>query len=143
MAALFYRIAKRPAGGGRQYLFTQEKELAVVNLVRANNATRLHQLQQQILVDTQVFNNINRVSISTVRHILVQQNMKHLYRVPFQRNSVRVKELPHKYIQVSVLYIYNAFTIYSESYNMYFLLQRILEMDGADQPHECIYTDLK
>ncbi len=24
---------------------------------------------------------------------------------------------------------------------MYFLLQRILDMDGAAQPHECIYID--
>ena len=26
-------------------------------------------------------------------------------------------------------------------HNMYFLLQRILDMDGAAQPHECVYID--
>ena len=82
-----------------------------MNLVRANNAIRLHQLQQQILADGQVFNNINRVSITTIRWILVKHNMtmKQLYRVPFERNGFRVKELQHEYTQVSVsvLYIYN------------------------------------
>ncbi|XP_016372823.1 uncharacterized protein LOC107712180 [Sinocyclocheilus rhinocerous] len=113
------RMARRPTGGGRQRLFTQQQELAIVNLVRANNAIRLHQLQQQILADRQVFNNINRVSITTIRRILVKHNMtmKQLYRVPFERNSVRVKELRHEYVQ------------------------RILDMDGAAQPHECIYID--
>lgn len=111
MVAFFYRMARRPTGGGRQRLFTQQQELAIVNLVRANNAIRLHQLQQQILEDRQVFNNINRVSITTIRRILVKHNMtmKQLYRVPFERNSVRVKGLRHEYVQVSVtvLYIYN------------------------------------
>ena len=111
MVAFFYRMARRPTGGGRQRLFTQQQELAIVNLVRANNAIRVHQLQQQILADRQVFNNINLVSITTIRRILVKHNMtmKQLYRVPFERNSVRVKELRHEYVQVSVsvLYIYN------------------------------------
>ncbi|ROL51435.1 hypothetical protein DPX16_22531 [Anabarilius grahami] len=95
-------MARRPTGGGRQCLFTQQQELAIVNLVRANNAIRLHQLQQQILADRQVFNNINRVSITTIRRILVKHNMtmKQLYRVPFERNSVRVKELRHEYVQL-------------------------------------------
>ncbi|XP_049912445.1 coiled-coil-helix-coiled-coil-helix domain-containing protein 7 isoform X3 [Epinephelus moara] len=38
-------------------------------------------------------------------------------RVPFERNGVRVKELRHEYVQ------------------------RILDMDGAAQPHECFYFD--
>ncbi len=45
-----------PSGGGRQRLFTQQQELAVVDLVRADNAIRLHQLRQKILADRQVFN---------------------------------------------------------------------------------------
>ncbi|XP_078019105.1 uncharacterized protein LOC144458964 [Epinephelus lanceolatus] len=96
------RMARRPTGSGRQRLFTQQQELAIVNLVRANNAIRLHQLQQQILADRQVFNNINQVSITTIRRILVKHNMtiKQLYRVPFERNGVRVKELRHEYVQV-------------------------------------------
>ncbi|KAM4581429.1 uncharacterized protein PAE49_005983 isoform 1-T1 [Odontesthes bonariensis] len=119
MVAFFYRTARRPPGGGRQRLFTQQQELAIVNLVRANNAIRLHQLQQQIIADEEVFNNVNRVSITTIRRILVKHNMtmKQLYRVPFQRNSVRVKGLRHLYVQ------------------------RMLDMDGAAQPHEIIYID--
>jgi len=117
VVAFFCRMTRRPAGGGLQRLFTQQQELAIVNLVRANNAIRLHQLQQQILADRQVFNNINRVSITTIRRILVKHHMtmKQLYRVPFERNSVRVKELRHEYVQVSVsvLYIYNKEWVHS------------------------------
>ncbi|XP_032886793.1 uncharacterized protein LOC116979291 [Amblyraja radiata] len=113
------RMTTRPSGGGRQCLFTQQQELAIVDLVRANNAIRLQQLRQQILADRQVFNNINRVSITTIRRILVKHKMtmKQLYRVPFERNSVRVKGLRREYVQ------------------------RILAMDGAAQPHEFIYID--
>ncbi len=66
----FSRMTRRPSGGGRQRLFTQQQELAVVDLVRADNAIRLHQLRQKILADRQVFNNINHVSITTIRRIL-------------------------------------------------------------------------
>ena len=63
---------------------------------------------------------IERVSISTIRRILVkhQITMKQLYRVPFERNSVRVKGLRREYVQVSVtvLYIYNT-VLESSSYS--------------------------
>ena len=49
----FSRMTRRPSGGGRQRLFTQQQELAVVDLVIADNATRLYQLRQKILADTQ------------------------------------------------------------------------------------------
>ena len=110
-------MTRRPSGGGRQRLFTQQQELAIVDLVRAN---RLNQLQQQILADREVFNNIERVSSFTIRSILVkhQITMKQLYRVPFERNSVRVKGLQREYVQVSVtvLYIYNT-VLESSSYS--------------------------
>ena len=113
-------MTRRPSGGGRQRLFTQQQKLAIVDLVRANNAIRLNKLQQQILADREVFNNIERVSISTIRRILVkhQITMKQLYRVPFERNSVRVKGLRREYVQVSVtvLYIYNTVLV-SSSYS--------------------------
>ncbi|XP_077089770.1 uncharacterized protein LOC143741212 [Siphateles boraxobius] len=113
------RMTRRPSGGRRQRLFTQQQELAVVDLVRAGNAIRLHQLRQKILADRQVFNNINHVSITTIRHILGKHNitMKQFYRVPFERNSVRVKGLRAEYVR------------------------RILVMDGAAQPHEFIFID--
>ena len=112
----FSRMTRRPSGGGRQRLFTQQQELAIV---RADNAIRFHQLQQKILADRQVFNNINHVSIITIRRILGKHNitMKQLYRVPFERNSVRVKGLRREYVQVSVtvLYIYNTVLVKSSS----------------------------
>ena len=120
VVAFFYRMTRRPSGGGDQRLFTQQQELAIVDLVRANNAIRLNKLQQHILADREVFNNIERVSISTIRRILVkhQITMKQLYRVPFERNSVRVKGLRREYVQVSVtvLYIYNTVLV-SSSYS--------------------------
>ncbi|KAL3970543.1 lutropin subunit beta [Sarotherodon galilaeus] len=77
-----FRLENRPSGGGRQRLFTQQQELAVVDLVRADNAIRLHQLRKTILADRQVFNNINHVSITTIRRILGKHSitMKQLYR---------------------------------------------------------------
>ena len=117
MIAFFYRMTRRPSGGGRLRLFTQQQELSIVDLVRANNAIRLNKLQQHILADREVFNNIERVSISTIRRILVkhQITMKQLYRVPFERNSFRVKGLRREYVQVSVtvLYIYNTVLVSS------------------------------
>ncbi|RXN28936.1 insertion element IS630 putative 39 kDa -like protein [Labeo rohita] len=112
-------MTRRPSGGGRQRLFAQQQELAVVDLVRADNAIRLHQLRQKILADRQVFNNINHVSITTIRRILGKHSitMKQLYRVPFERNSDRVKGLRAEYVW------------------------RILAMDGAAQPHEFIFID--
>ncbi|XP_030219435.1 C-C chemokine receptor type 5-like isoform X2 [Gadus morhua] len=97
----FAVMTRRPSGGGRLRLFTQQQELSIVDLVRANSAIRLNQLQQQILADREVFKSKERVSISTIRRILVkhQTTIKQLYRVPFQRNSVRVKGLRREYVQ--------------------------------------------
>jgi len=60
-------MTRRPFGRGCQHLFTQQKELTIVDLVRADNAIRLH---QKILADRIVFNNINHVRITTIRRIL-------------------------------------------------------------------------
>lgn len=112
-------MTRRPSQGGRQRLFTQQQELAVVDLVRADNAIRLHQLREKILADREVFNNIDRVSITTIRRILGKHNitMKQVYRVPFQRNSVRVKGRRREYVRVSVTvhYIYNTVLMKSSS----------------------------
>lgn len=48
-------MIRRPTGGGRQRLFTEQQELVLVDMVRANNAIRLHQLQSHIIADRQVF----------------------------------------------------------------------------------------
>ncbi|KAI5100952.1 hypothetical protein C0J45_9938 [Silurus meridionalis] len=108
-----------PPRGGRECLFTQEQELAIVQMVQENIAIRLRELQQRIIADRMIFNNINRVSISTLSRILQKHNfrMKQLYRVPFERNSVRVKDLCHDYVQT------------------------VLDFDATEQPHEVIYVD--
>ncbi len=110
-------MTRRHSGGGRQSLFTQQQELAIVEMVRANNAIRLHQLWEQILADRQVFININRVGITMIRCILVKHKitLKQLYKFPFERNCIRVKGLQQEYVQVSVavLYIYNTVFMYS------------------------------
>ncbi len=102
---IFYRMVGRPPQGGRERLFTQQQELAI-EMVRENNAIRLRELQQCIIANRNVFNNINRVSISTLSRILQKHNfrMKQLYRVPFERNSV--KDLRHDYVQVCVTLLY-------------------------------------
>jgi hypothetical protein len=87
----------------------QQQELALVNLVLVNKTIRLHQLREQIIADHTTFHNINRVSMSTLCHILRQHQltMKQLYRVPFERNRVTVQHICcdcvllalHRYIQ--------------------------------------------
>ncbi|KAJ8374277.1 hypothetical protein SKAU_G00048570 [Synaphobranchus kaupii] len=110
-----FRLENRRPEGGRQRLFTHEQELAIVNIVLANNTIRLHQLRGQIISDHRTFHDINRVSISTLCRILRQHQltMKQLYRVTFERNSVRVKDLRY--------------------------VQRVLDFDAAAQPHGFIF----
>ncbi|XP_046715805.1 uncharacterized protein LOC124392681 [Silurus meridionalis] len=113
------RMVGLPPRGGRERLFTQEQELAIVQMVQENIAIRLRELQQRIIADRMIFNNINRVSISTLSCILQKHNfrMKQLYRVPFERNRVRVKDLRHDHVQT------------------------VLDFDATEQPHEVIYVD--
>ena len=101
---IFYRMVGRPLQRERERLFTQQQELAIIEMERENNAMRLRELQQRIIANRNVFNNINSVSISTLSRILQKHNfrMEQLYRVPFERNSVRVKDLRHDYVQVCV-----------------------------------------
>lgn len=98
-------MTRRPSRGGRQRLFSPQQEIEVVNIVRANNAIRLHQIRDEILADQGTFHNVNQVSVSTIQRILVKHNvsMKQLYRVPFERNEDRVKELRHAYVQVNIV----------------------------------------
>ena len=108
ISCIFHRTTRRPYGGGRRRLFTREQELAIVNVVLANNTIRLHQLQEQITTDNATFHNITRVSVSTLCRILRKHavTMKHLYRVPFERNSIRVKYIRYEYVQVSFTVLY-------------------------------------
>ncbi len=78
-------------------------------MVRANNAIRLREIQSAIIEDNNVFQNIQSVSISTIDRVLRRHHMsmKQMYRVPFERNDDRVKELRHQYVQVKYLCTYS------------------------------------
>ncbi|KAF0043702.1 hypothetical protein F2P81_005039 [Scophthalmus maximus] len=70
------RMVGRPVQSGRERLFTQQQELAIIEMVRENNAIRLRELQQRIIANRNVFNNINRVSISTLSRTLQKHNFR-------------------------------------------------------------------
>jgi hypothetical protein len=71
-----------------------------VNMVIANNAIPLREIQTQIVEDQVVLTRSFRRTTKT----------KQLYRVPFERNSNRVKEQRFQYVQVIVI-LYRIFTI--------------------------------
>ncbi|KAF0030326.1 hypothetical protein F2P81_017057 [Scophthalmus maximus] len=64
------RMVGRPLQGGRERLFTQQQELAIKWCEKIMQSDLKHNFR-----------------------------MKQLYRVPFERNSVRVKDLRHDYVQ--------------------------------------------
>ena len=92
-SGIFNRMVRRPLQGRRGRLFIQQQELAIIEMVRENNAIRLCELQQCIIANGNVFHNISKVNISTLSRILQKHNfkMKQLYRVTFERNSVRTR----------------------------------------------------
>lgn len=61
-----HRIESRELRGGRGPIFTEEQERAIINMVLANNAIRLREIQTNILNDHTVFNNVHQVSLSTL-----------------------------------------------------------------------------
>ncbi|KAK0151412.1 Carboxypeptidase O [Merluccius polli] len=95
------RIARRPDVGGRRRMFTPEQEPHIVNMVIANNAIRLREIQQRIIDNDTIFQNIRSVSMSVLSRVLARNRirMKQIYRVPFERNSERVKQLRYEYVQ--------------------------------------------
>ncbi|XP_041931271.1 uncharacterized protein LOC121694936 [Alosa sapidissima] len=119
LTLLLYRIARRPDVGGRGRMFTAEQETHIVNMVIANNAIRLREIQQRIIEDNINFQNINNVSISALSRILARNRirMKQVYRVPFERNSDRVKQLRYDYVQ------------------------RVMELEADAMGHELLFVD--
>ncbi|XP_034740321.1 keratin, type I cytoskeletal 9-like [Etheostoma cragini] len=113
------RIEGQERRGGRPPMFTEQQEREIVNMVLANNAITLNQLQANIVNNHVGFNNIHQVSTSTLARTLIKNHiqMKQIYRVPFERNSERVKRLRHDYAE------------------------RVLQMDGEEIQHEFIYVD--
>ena len=81
-------------------MFTAEQETAIVNMVLANNALMIKQIKSAIIDDQAMFQNTDTVSLATVDRILRRNElrMKQVYRVPFEGNSDRVKQLRHDYM---------------------------------------------
>src|SRR4029434_4897684 len=61
------------------------------------------QIQSATIDDQDIFLNINTVSLATMDCVLRRNTlrMKQVYRVPFDRNSDRVKQLCYGFVQVS------------------------------------------
>ena len=106
MCFVLHRIEGRVQRGGRAPIFTPLQEREIVNMVLANNAIRLRETQAKIIEDQIIFQNVNQVSLSTIARILKahQVQMKQMYRVPFERNSERVKQLRHEYVEVCIVH---------------------------------------
>ena len=60
-----HRIERQPCRGGRGPLFTLQQEEAICSMVIANNAIRLKEIQSAVIKDSNVFGNIESVSIAT------------------------------------------------------------------------------
>ncbi len=99
---MFGRTERLPTQGGREHVLSPEQETEIMNMVLENNAITLRQIQRKI-ENNDMFQNIDRVSLSTLDRVLRRNHlrMKQVYRVPFERNSERVKELRYNYVQVS------------------------------------------
>ncbi|XP_026048262.1 uncharacterized protein LOC113036261 [Astatotilapia calliptera] len=113
------RMQRLPPSGGRGKLLSNDQELAIVEMVTANNAIKLREIQTRIVADHEIFDNIDRISLTTISRTLSKHRvrMKQLYTVPFKRNSERVKELRRQYVQ------------------------RVMELEANQAPHEFIYID--
>ncbi|XP_045564705.1 uncharacterized protein [Salmo salar] len=88
-------------------------------MVIANNCIRLREQQDHIMADNTIFQNVNRLSLSALSRLLKRNRirMKQLYRVPFERNSDRVKQLRFEYVQ------------------------RVMELEADAVHHQLIYVD--
>ena len=106
MCFVLHRIEGRVQRGGRAPIFTPLQEREIVNMVLANNAIRLREIQAKIIEDQIIFQNVNQVSLSTIARILKahQVQMKQMYRVPFERNSERVQQLRNEYVEVCIVH---------------------------------------
>ncbi|XP_025760651.1 uncharacterized protein LOC109201247 [Oreochromis niloticus] len=116
---LLHRIARRPAVGGRGRMFTPEQETHIVNMVIANNAIRLREIQQRTVDNDTIFQNVHSASISALSRVLARHRirMKQIYRVPFERNTERVKQLRYDYVQ------------------------RVMELEADAMGHELLFVD--
>nr|XP_054598092.1 uncharacterized protein LOC129163732 [Nothobranchius furzeri] len=105
---LFGRTERLPTRGGRERLQSPEQETEILNMVQENNVITLRQIQRKMVENNDTFH------WTMCRYHL---RMKQVYRVPFERNSERVKELRYNYVQ------------------------RVLELEAAAVEHQLIFID--
>lgn len=131
-------------------MFTAEQETHIVNMVIANNSIRLREIQQRIIEDDTTFQNIHNVSISVLYHVLARNRirMKQIYRVPFERNGERVKQLRYDYVQVSYSIIGTesgsayCSTVHGPAVlHLFCLVQRVMELEADAMGHEQLFVD--
>ncbi|XP_029553540.1 uncharacterized protein LOC115152827 [Salmo trutta] len=105
--------------GGRGKILTDQQEWAVVNLVRARNDIHPTEIRQHILDNDDMFNNVEAISLPAIARMLKrhQVSLKQLYRVPFERNADRVKQLRTEYVQ------------------------RMMELDADENHHKFLFLD--
>ncbi|KAJ8333926.1 hypothetical protein SKAU_G00412450 [Synaphobranchus kaupii] len=105
--------------GGRGKLLNEQQELAIVNMVIADNEIKLKEIHARVVEDNLVFGDIEGISITSISLTLAKHRvqMKQLYKVPFERNSERIKELRHQYVQ------------------------RVMELEANQAPQDMIYID--
>ena len=74
--------------------------MAIVDLVIANNAICLREIQSHIIEDNGIFPTIHSVSISTLDRVLHKHHLRmtQLYKVPFEGTILR-----YQYVQVDIL----------------------------------------
>lgn len=110
---IFFRIEVREHFGGRTRLFSNEQEHAIVDMVVQNNTIRLKEIQQRVIQDNHLFHNIHQCSLATIDRVLKRNavRMKQVYKVPFERNSDRVKEMRFQFVQVCESHTYCTFTV--------------------------------
>jgi len=108
-------------------------------MVIANNSIRLREIQQCIIEDDTTFQNIHNVSISVLCCVLARNRirMKRIYRVPFERNSERVKQLRYDYVQVNYSIIGTesgsayCSTVHGPAVlHLFCLVQRVMELEA-------------
>ena len=87
-----HRIEGQGRQGGRPPMFTEQQEREIVNMVLANNAITLKQLQANIVNNHGIFNDIHQVSTSTLARILKNKhsneaNLSSAFRAQFRKGK--------------------------------------------------------
>jgi hypothetical protein len=103
-------------------VLTDQQDWAVVEMVRARNDIWLSEIKQAIEENDDTFANMASISLPTIARLLKrhQVSMKHIYLVPFERNTDLVKQLRAEYDKVEHNILYYCY------YLMHMLLHNII-----------------